>query len=275
MSRQKYLECKNLSLSYGKKQVIKNLNLQIAAHKITVLLGANGCGKSTLLKGMANLLQPATGSVSIQGRAVRQFAPRQLAKQLAILTQNPQLNAALTVRELVALGRHPYRGWFFSSASDQTAIEKALKLTAITELAEQKVANLSGGQRQRVWIALALAQQTPWLLLDEPTTYLDLHHQLSILDLLQSLNRSQQTSMVMVLHDINMAARYGDELVLLKQGRVFATGSAWQVINSHNLQQVFNLKCKVIADPLTQTPLCILKPKTTIQIPHQGYLNEN
>lgn len=252
------LSCRHLSLGYGETPVIDDLSVDITPGSITVLLGANGCGKSTLLKGMAGLLKPRAGAVYLQGEAVHRVPGRKLAKQLAMLTQSPQVNAEMMVKDLVALGRHPYRHIFSPwSSDDRQAVEEALVKTQSLPFADRRVATLSGGQRQRVWIAMALAQDTPWLLLDEPTTYLDLTHQIAILDLLKHLNETRNISLVMVLHDVNLACRYADSLVLIKRGRLYAQGDPASIVTPEAMYEVFGLQCEVIDDPVSCTPLCI------------------
>lgn len=252
------LECKNITLRYGKNTVINDLSLSVPQGKITILLGSNGCGKSTLLRGLAGLLKPAQGTVLLNKKNVHKTPKRELAKTLSILPQSPDINAEMIVEDLVTMGRHPHRNLFnIQSQEDKQFVHDALKSTNLLPLAKRRVASLSGGQRQRVWIAMTLAQNTPWVLLDEPTTFLDLNHQISILNLLKNLNQTQNKSLVMVLHDINLACRYADNIILLKQGNIIASGAPQQMITPHNLKQTFDLECSIIEDPISQTPLCV------------------
>lgn len=252
------LECKNITLRYGKNTIINDLTLEIPQGKITVLLGSNGCGKSTLLRGLAGLLKPAQGTVLLNKKDVHKTPKRMLAKTLSILPQNPDINAEMIVEDLVTMGRHPHRNLFnILSQEDRQFVRNALESTDLLPLAKRRVASLSGGQRQRVWIAMTLAQNTPWVLLDEPTTFLDLNHQISILNLLKKLNQTQDKSLVMVLHDINLACRYADNIILIKQGDVIDFGKPDNIITPDNLKYTFDLNCSVIKDPITHTPLCI------------------
>lgn len=251
-------DIKNLSLAYDSKTIIHDLSLAIKAGNITVLLGANGCGKSTLLRGLARLLPPKSGQIMLNGKAIAEQNTKAIAQQLGILPQSPTTFEGITVTELVSLGRYPHQSLFQQwSDTDQQALEKALKQTHLTEFANTAVDAMSGGQRQRAWIAMTLAQETPTLLLDEPTTFLDLAHQIEILNLLRNLNRRHQRSIVMVLHDINLACRYADELVLLKEGRIVNIGNPSEVITSDNMADVFELACDIAPDPITATPMVI------------------
>jgi len=221
-------------------------------------VGANACGKSTLLRSMSRLLSPRAGQVLLDGRAVHRMPAKELARTLGLLPQSPIAPEGITVADLVGRGRHPHQGIFSRwSREDDAAVAAALEATQTTALAERPVDELSGGQRQRVWIAMALAQQTDLLLLDEPTTFLDVSHQIEVLDLLTDLNRARGTTIVMVLHDLNMAARYADHLVALTDGRVHAAGTPGDVLTEANVQAVFGLECRVIADPTSGAPLML------------------
>ena len=221
-------------------------------------MGANACGKSTLLRSMSRLLSPRAGQVLLDGRAVHRMPAKELARTLGLLPQSPIAPEGITVADLVGRGRHPHQGIFSRwSREDDAAVAAALEATQTTALAERPVDELSGGQRQRVWIAMALAQQTDLLLLDEPTTFLDVSHQIEVLDLLTDLNRARGTTIVMVLHDLNMAARYADHLVALTDGRVHAAGTPGDVLTEANVQAVFGLECRVIADPTSGAPLML------------------
>lgn len=252
------LQTQQLQLSYDRKPIIDELDLNIPAQQITVLIGPNGCGKSTLLKGLARLLKPKKGTVYLDGTSILRIPTKEIAKQMGILPQGPVAPEGLTVKELVAQGRYPHQSWFQQwSQVDQQITQQALLTTNLIELADRPLDTLSGGQRQRAWIGMALAQDTPILLLDEPTTFLDMAHQLEVLDLLYELNQAQGRTIVMVLHDINQACRYADHLIALRQGQVIAQGSPVQVVTAETVQEVFGLEAQIIADPVTGTPLCI------------------
>jgi iron complex transport system ATP-binding protein len=248
----------NLSLTYdGKTIIVQELDLQIPKGSITALVGPNGCGKSTLLRGVSRLLKPLTGTVHLDGRKVHSMKAKELAKQLGILPQAPTAPEGLTVHELVAQGRYPHQSWFQQwSREDEHIVQEALETTNLTMFADRPVDTLSGGQRQRAWIAMALAQQTRILLLDEPTTYLDLAYQMDVLDLLGDLNEQGRT-IVMVLHDLNQAARYADHIVALRGGQIVVQGNPQQVMTAENILQVFGLHAQIASDPVTGTPMCI------------------
>ena len=220
------LEARDLSLGYNDRLVVDGLSLTIPQGRVTVIVGANACGKSTLLRGLARLLKPRGGSVLLDGHDISRLPTREVATRLGILPQQPVAPEGITVADLVGRGRHPHqRFWRQFSADDERAVEAALDATATTDLADRPVDELSGGQRQRVWIALALAQGTPLLLLDEPTTFLDLAHQVEVLDLLADLNDREGRTVVIVLHDLNLACRYAHHMVAMRDGRIVAEGS--------------------------------------------------
>lgn len=251
------LRAENLSLSYDTTPIIHSLDLETPSGRITALIGPNGCGKSTLLRGLARLLKPKVGSVLLNGLAIQTIPTKQLAKELGILPQAPTAPEGVTVRELVAQGRYPHQDWFQQwSHADEDALQNALALTTLTSLADRAVDTLSGGQRQRAWIAMALAQQTDILLLDEPTTYLDLAHQLEVLELLVKLNQEGKT-IIMVLHDLNHAAHYADHLIVLADGRMIAQGTAYEVITEQIVRDVFGVESQVMPHPVTGKPLCL------------------
>lgn len=252
------ISARNLSLCYdGGATIVHDLSLSIQRSTITALVGPNGCGKSTLLRGLSRLLKPSHGSVYLDGQNIHAMKAKDLARQLGILPQAPTAPEGLTVHELVAQGRYPHQNWFQQwSAEDERIVTEALEQTNLTLFADRPVDTLSGGQRQRAWIAMALAQQTEVLLLDEPTTYLDLAHQIDVLDLLAELNEQGRT-IVMVLHDLNQAARYADTMVAMRGGQIVAQGVPEQVMTSENILQVFGLQADVIIDPVTGTPMCI------------------
>lgn len=252
------LEAKGLSLSYGGDYIFENLDLTVPVGKITVFIGSNGCGKSTLLRSMARLLKPQRGAVVLDGADIAGMSTKDVARKLAILPQGPTAPEGLTVLQLVKQGRYPYQSWLRQwSPDDEKAVMAALESTGLTGLADRTVDSLSGGQRQRAWIAMTLAQETPLILLDEPTTYLDLTHQIEVLDLLYELNVQEQRTIVMVLHDINLACRYADHIVAIRDGSIKAMGRPEDIICSELMQTVFQLPCEIIPDPLYGTPMCV------------------
>lgn len=256
------LEAKGLGLSYGGDFIFENLDLTVPIGKITVFIGSNGCGKSTLLRSMARLLKPQRGSVVLNGADIASMSTKDVARKLAILPQGPTAPEGLTVMQLVKQGRYPYQSWLGQwSREDEEAVTAALESTGLTELADRTVDSLSGGQRQRAWIAMTLAQETPLILLDEPTTYLDLTHQIDVLDLLYDLNAKEQRTIVMVLHDINLACRYADHIVAIRDGSIKAEGKPEDIIDSELMQTVFQLPCEIIPDPLYGTPMCVPRGK--------------
>ncbi|MDB9446079.1 ABC transporter ATP-binding protein [Anabaena sp. CS-542/02] len=252
------LSANNLTLGYDGVTIIKNLDMTIPKGKITALVGANGCGKSTLLRGLARLLKPQKGTVYLNTADLFKLSTKDVAKKLGILVQSPLAPEGLTVRDLVAFGRFPYQNLMQQwTKEDEHFVEIALETTRMKELAERELDTLSGGQRQRAWIAMALAQNTEILLLDEPTTFLDLAHQIEVLDLLWELNQNQQRTLVMVLHDLNQACRYADYLVAVKHGRVYTHGTPEEVMSKTTVKEVFGLDSQIITDPVTGTPMCI------------------
>jgi iron complex transport system ATP-binding protein len=252
------IETKNLSLSYGDTIIIDDLNLKIPKGEISVFIGANGCGKSTLLRSIARLLKPKTGAVILDGEAIANLSTKDVAKKMAILPQSPAAPEGLTVLQLVKQGRYPHQSWLKQwSEEDEKKVNDALKATRLEDLRERTVDSLSGGQRQRAWIAMTLAQDTDVILLDEPTTYLDMAHQIEILDLLFELNEKRKRTVVMVLHDLNLACRYAHNIVALKEKKLYAQGQPEYVINTSLVKNVFGMDCEVTMDPLFGTPLCI------------------
>lgn len=243
---------------YGNRRVVHGVDLEVPTGKITVLIGANACGKSTLLKTMARVLIPTAGSVQLDGEHLTKIPTRQLARHLGLLPQQPVAPEGIVVSDLVSRGRHPHQGLFASTTqADRHLVEEALTVTGTASLAQRRIDELSGGQRQRVWIAMALAQRTDVLLLDEPTTFLDLAHQVEVLDLLTDLNHRRGTTIVLVLHDINLAARYADHVIAMKEGRVLASGAPCEVVTEKLMFDVFGLHSQVIADPSSGMPLVI------------------
>lgn len=251
------LTATHLDLAYGKARVVHDLSLAIEPGALTAIIGPNGCGKSTLLRALARLHRPQGGQVLLDGRSLHTLPTKEVARELGLLPQSPTAPAGITVRDLVARGRTPHLGPFTPwSAADADAVARALNATGLKGLAERPVDSLSGGQRQRAWIALALAQQTEVLLLDEPTTFLDIAHQYEVLDLLHGLAREGRT-VVAVLHDLAQAARYADQVVLMSAGLVLASGPPAEVLTAKRVSAAFGLQVTVIADPVTGTPLIV------------------
>ncbi|MFF3945761.1 ABC transporter ATP-binding protein [Streptomyces sp. NPDC001902] len=252
------LRARGLHLAYDDRLVVEDLDLVVPSGRITAIVGANACGKSTLLRALARLLAPRQGVVELDGRALRSVPTRELAQRLGILPQTPVAPEGLTVIDLVSRGRSPHQTWWRQwSKADELAVHEALAATGMTELANRAVDELSGGQRQRAWIAMAVAQGTPVLLLDEPTTYLDLAHQIDVLDLVTDLNRRENRTVVMVLHDLNQACRYADHVIAMKSGRIAAEGTPAEVITAGTVEDIFDLRCQVTTDPVSGTPLVI------------------
>ncbi|MFJ7239256.1 ABC transporter ATP-binding protein [Streptomyces olivaceus] len=252
------LSTEDLTLGYGDRTVIEGLDLTLAAGKITVIVGANACGKSTLLRSMSRLLAPRAGRVVLDGREVHRTPAKELARTLGLLPQSPVTPEGITVLDLVGRGRHPHQRAFSRwTAKDDAAVAAALEATQTTDLMDRSVDELSGGQRQRVWIAMALAQQTDLLLLDEPTTFLDISHQVEVLDLLTDLNRTRGTTIVMVLHDLNLAARYADRLIALASGGLHAAGPTEDVMTRDMVRSVYGMESRVIEDPVSGRPLVL------------------
>ncbi|MGP4061286.1 ABC transporter ATP-binding protein [Halobacillus litoralis] len=248
----------NLTLGYGDSIIIDSLDITIPKGKVTVLIGGNGCGKSTLLRSMARLLKPKSGEVVLDSEDISKMRTKDVAKKMAILPQSPTTPEGLSVYQLVKQGRYPYQGFAKRwSKQDEEAVNRALEDTNLMELKERSVDSLSGGQRQRAWIAMTLAQNTDTLLLDEPTTYLDMTHQIEILDLLFDLNQDNGRTVVMVLHDINLACRYADHIIAVKDKTVFTQGKPEEVVTCDMMQHVFEMVCDVREDPLFGTPMCI------------------
>lgn len=252
------LETKELVLGYDKKDIIQSVDVTIPQGKITALIGPNGCGKSTLLRGMARLLKARAGTVYLDGENLRKLSTKAIAKRLGVLPQGPSTPEGLTVRELVAQGRYPHQNFFQQwSPEDEVALEKALEITHMLEFANRPLDALSGGQRQRAWIAMTLAQETEIFLLDEPTTFLDLAHQIEVMDLLIDLNHQHGSTIVVVLHDLNQAARYADTIIVVKEGQVHRQGTPEEVMQSEVIEEVFGLKNQIMVDPVSGTPLCV------------------
>ncbi|MFK0260483.1 ABC transporter ATP-binding protein [Streptomyces angustmyceticus] len=258
MSERHALHAEEIRLGYDGREVVSGLSLEVPTGAVTMIVGPNGCGKSTVLRALARLLRPASGAVCLDGRDIHSVPPRQVAGILGILPQAPVAPAGIRVGELVAQGRYPHHGWLRRwGTEDDDAVAQALLATDTLELAERPVGELSGGQRQRVWIAMALAQRTGLLLLDEPTTFLDVPHQIEVLDLLTDLNRERGTTVVAVLHDLHLACRYADHLVVMKSGTIVAEGAPSQIITEELMHTVFGMGCRVVPDPVSGTPLIV------------------
>ncbi|NJO82722.1 MAG: ABC transporter ATP-binding protein [Blastochloris sp.] len=252
------LAAEQISAGYDRRTVLDDLSVGIARGAVTALVGPNGSGKSTLLKALARLLQPSAGTVYLDGTAIARMPTAAVARTLAVLPQGPTAPAGLTVAELVEQGRYPHAGPLrMLRRQDHAAITDALTLTNTGQFAARPVDSLSGGERQRVWLALALAQATPILLLDEPTTFLDIGHQIEVLDLVRSLNRNHGKTIIMVLHDLNHAARYADRMIALRAGQIIADGPPVAVLTPALLEQVFGVRATVLIDPITHAPVCL------------------
>jgi iron complex transport system ATP-binding protein len=252
------LTTSNLDISYEDRLIVQDLNISIPQGKITALVGANGSGKSTILKTMARIMNPSKGNVLLDGKSIHKQSTKEVAKQLAILPQNPTAPDGLTVSELVSYGRFPHQKGFGSlSKEDRNVVKWAVEVTGMSEFADRPVDQLSGGQRQRAWIAMALAQETDILFLDEPTTFLDMAHQLEVLHLLRKLNEVNKRTIVMVVHDLNHAARYADHMIAIKSGVVKGEGTPLDVITPEIMREVFNIEADIVKDPRTGLPLCL------------------
>ncbi|WP_426979602.1 ABC transporter ATP-binding protein [Pseudarthrobacter sp. O4] len=263
------LHASALTLKYGQRTIIEGLSAGIPAGRVTMIVGANACGKSTLLRGLSRLLKPASGMVTLDGKDIHSRPAREVARTLGLLPQHPTAPDGITVRDLVGRGRYPHQGFFRSrSADDERAVHDALTATETLDLVARNVDELSGGQRQRVWIAMALAQETEVLLLDEPTTYLDLAHQVEVLDLITDLNRRRGTTVAIVLHDLNLAARYADHVIAMKAGRIVAEGTSLEVVTEELIRDVFGLESRVVPDPVSGTPLIIPLGRHHAESPH-------
>jgi iron complex transport system ATP-binding protein len=252
------LRANALRLAYGDRVVVDGLDLEVLDGTVTAVIGPNGCGKSTLLRALGRLLTPRGGAVLLDGRRIDRLPTREVARVLGVLPQSPQAPDGLTVADLVARGRHPHQRWYRQwSTDDEAAVAEALRLTGMLEFAERDLDQLSGGQRQRAWISMALAQGTDLLLLDEPTTHLDLAHQIDVLDLVTRLHREAGRTVVMVLHELNLAARYAGRLIAMREGRVVAHGAPADVLTEDLVRTVFDLDARVVPDPVAGTPLVV------------------
>ncbi|ATY94202.1 MULTISPECIES: ABC transporter ATP-binding protein [Streptomyces] len=260
------LAARGVTVGYGGRAVIDGLDVEIPPGVITTIIGPNGCGKSTLLRTLTRLLRPTDGTVVLDGEDIAKLRTRDVAKKLGLLPQAPVAPEGLTVGDLVARGRHPHQSWLRQWSSDDAGVvERALTMTGVADLADRPVDSLSGGQRQRVWISMTLAQGTDLLLLDEPTTYLDLAHAIDVLDLVDDLHESGCT-VVMVLHDLNLATRYSDNLVVMRAGQILAQGHPRDVITAELLHEAFGLQATVIDDPVGDRPLIVPIGRTHVRI---------
>ncbi|WP_422732033.1 iron-enterobactin ABC transporter ATP-binding protein [Leclercia pneumoniae] len=252
------LRGENLTLGYGKKTVAQDLNVSIPDGHFTAIIGPNGCGKSTLLRTLSRLMTPLAGSVYLDGEQIQRYASKEVARRIGLLAQNATTPGDITVQELVARGRYPHQPLFTRwRKEDEAAVTRAMQATGITELAGQSVDTLSGGQRQRAWIAMVLAQETAIMLLDEPTTWLDISHQIDLLELLSELNRTQGYTLAAVLHDLNQACRYATHLIALRDGKIVAEGAPKAIVTPDLIEQIYGMRCMIIDDPVAGTPLVV------------------
>lgn len=258
MSENHQLSATDLTLGYGDRTIVEHLSVEIPPGRFTVIVGANACGKSTLLRGLARLLTPSAGTVVLDGRDIHRMPTREVATLLGVLPQTPVAPDGITVADLVGRGRYPHQGWFRQwVAADDAAVAAALQATDTLDLAGRTVDELSGGQRQRVWIAMALAQETELLLLDEPTTFLDISHQVEVLDLLTDLVQQRGRTVVAVLHDLNLACRYADHIVAMRGGKIAASGVPDEVVTAELVKSVFGMDAEVVPDPVSHSPMIV------------------
>ncbi|GLY29952.1 ABC transporter ATP-binding protein [Kineosporia sp. NBRC 101731] len=258
MTTEHTLIARDLHLGYEGHEVVTGLNLEVPPGQVTMIVGPNACGKSTTLRSMARLLAPTSGAILLDGKDIQQTPTKEVAGLLGILPQTPVAPDGIIVSDLVGRGRYPHQGWLRRwTAQDDEAVAEAMRATSVLDLASRPVDSLSGGQRQRVWIAMALAQRTDLLLLDEPTTYLDVAHQLEVLDLLIDLNATRGTTVVVVLHDLNLACRYADHLVAMRDGKVMAQGNPTEVVSAELINEIFGMRCSVVPDPISGTPMIV------------------
>ncbi|GJL43050.1 TPA: iron-enterobactin ABC transporter ATP-binding protein [Enterobacter chengduensis] len=252
------LRGENLTLGYGKKIIARDLSVTVPDGHFTAIIGPNGCGKSTLLRTLSRLMTPVEGSVFLDGEQIQRFASKEVARRIGLLAQNATTPGDITVQELVARGRYPHQPLFTRwRKEDDEAVNRAMQATGITDLALQSVDTLSGGQRQRAWIAMVLAQETSIMLLDEPTTWLDISHQIDLLELLSELNRTQGYTLAAVLHDLNQACRYATHLIALRDGEIVAQGAPKEIVTPDLIARIYGMRCMIIDDPVAGTPLVV------------------
>ncbi|MDK9364900.1 iron-enterobactin ABC transporter ATP-binding protein [Lelliottia wanjuensis] len=252
------LRGEKLTLGYGKKIVVDELTVSIPDGHFTAIIGPNGCGKSTLLRTLSRLMTPQHGSVFLDGEQIQSYASKEVARRIGLLAQNATTPGDITVQELVARGRYPHQPLFTRwRKEDEEAVARAMQATGITDLARQSVDTLSGGQRQRAWIAMVLAQETAIMLLDEPTTWLDISHQIDLLELLSDLNRTQGYTLAAVLHDLNQACRYATHLIALRDGKIVAEGAPKEIVTPELIERIYGMRCMIIDDPVAGTPLVV------------------
>ncbi|MBZ6394568.1 MULTISPECIES: ATP-binding cassette domain-containing protein [Pantoea] len=253
-----HLQANALTLGYDKKIVAENLSVAIPDGELTVIIGPNACGKSTLLRTLSRLARPLQGEVLLDGNAIAHYSTKEVARRLGLLPQSSNAPAGISVSELVARGRYPHQPLFGRwRQEDEVAVQQAMLATGVADLAQQQVDTLSGGQRQRVWIAMVLAQQTPLLLLDEPTTWLDIAHQIELLELMQDLNRQHGRTLVVVLHDLNQACRYASHLIAMRDGKIIAQGKPADIVTSALIETIYGLRCMIVDDPVAHTPMIV------------------
>ncbi|MCU6427019.1 iron-enterobactin ABC transporter ATP-binding protein [Enterobacter sichuanensis] len=252
------LRGENLTLGYGKKIIARDLTVAIPDGHFTAIIGPNGCGKSTLLRTLSRLMTPVEGSVFLDGEQIQRFPSKEVARRIGLLAQNATTPGDITVLELVSRGRYPHQPLFTRwRKEDEEAVNRAMRATGITDLAQQSVDTLSGGQRQRAWIAMVLAQETAIMLLDEPTTWLDISHQIDLLELLSELNRTQGYTLAAVLHDLNQACRYATHLIALRDGEIVAQGAPKEIVTPELIARIYGMRCMIIDDPVAGTPLVV------------------
>lgn len=256
-------EVKNLSTGYEKNIISTDLNIEIPLGKVTALIGGNGCGKSTMLKTICRIIKPLAGEVILDGKAIHEMDTKKLAKQVAILPQNPQAPGTLTVRDLISYGRAPHKSGLLQreTEKDKELIDWAIEVTDLKEYVHRPIQNLSGGQRQRAWIAMAIAQDTDILFLDEPTSYLDISHQMDVLELVEMLNKKYNKTIIMVIHELNQAARYADHIIAMKKGKIYFQGSPFEVFTNEMLSHIFGIDSIILNDPRTNRPYCVAYTK--------------
>lgn len=268
------LSAKDVKIGYDDKIIVEQLSLEIETGKITTIIGPNGCGKSTILKALARLNKVKAGAVYLDGEAIQKIPTKKIAKKMAVLPQSPDAPSGLTTYDLVSYGRSPHQvGFGRLGEKDKEIIDWALEVTGLTEWKYQEVDTLSGGQRQRAWIAMAIAQETELLLLDEPTTYLDMAHQLEVLQLLKKLNEEEKRTIVMVIHDLNHASRFSDKMIAMKKGKLRKEGTPNEVMTAEVLKDVFQVDAEIVTDPRTNKPACLSYDLVDAEMRNTGVLS--